>query len=226
MALLELSKLKLGYGENIVIKDATLTLEQGDFACVVGTNGAGKSTLIRGILGLIEPRSGRIKYGEGLDRTKIGYLPQDLRTDANFPATVEDRVQTCWLRHMKFRPVYGHAEREYVKRSLKTLSIADLAKKSYMKLSGGQRQKVLLARSLSATEKLLILDEPSNNLDYQSRKSFYATLKKLNSEQNLTIIMITHDLDADDLIGDKVIAINDGVVKITTTKEYLEGYRK
>ncbi|MBR3176954.1 metal ABC transporter ATP-binding protein [Candidatus Saccharibacteria bacterium] len=226
MALLELTKLKLGYGENIVIKDATLALEQGDFVCVVGTNGAGKSTLIRGILGLIEPRSGKIKYGEGLDKTKIGYLPQDLRTDANFPATVEEIVQTGCLGHMKFRPFYCHSEREHVKRSLKTLGIADLAKKSYMKLSGGQRQKVLLARSLSATEKLLILDEPSNNLDYQSRKSFYATLKKLNSEQNLTIIMITHDLDADDLIGDKVIAINDGVVKITTTKEYLEGYRK
>ena len=226
MSVLELKKLRLGYGENIVIEDATFTLEQGDFACVVGTNGAGKSTLVRGILGLLEPKAGTIKYGEGINRTKIGYLPQDLRTDANFPATVEEIVTTGCLGHMKFRPFYCHSEHRHVERSLKTLGIAELAKKSYMQLSGGQRQKVLLARSLSATEKLLILDEPSNNLDYKSRKSFYGTLKKLNREQNLTIIMITHDLDAEDLIGNKVLAINNGVVKMTTTKEYLEGYRK
>lgn len=226
MALLELSKLKLGYGDNLVIKDATFSLEQGDFACVVGANGAGKSTLIRGILGLIEPRAGKIEYGEGLDRTKIGYLPQDLRTDANFPATVEEIVMSGCLGHMKFRPFYCHSERKHMQRSLDTLGISKLAKKSYSSLSGGQRQKVLLARSLSATEQLLILDEPSNNLDYTSRKNFYAQLKKLNEKHNLSIIMITHDLDADDLIGDKVIAINDGVVKMTTTKEYLEGFQK
>ena len=109
--------------------------------------------------------------------------------------------------------------------SLKKLGIEALAKKSFVDLSGGQKQKVLLARSLSATKKLLILDEPSNNLDYKSRKDFYATLKKLNREHGLTIIMITHDLDADDLIGDKVVAIKDGVVNITTTKKYLENYR-
>lgn len=226
MALLELSKLKLGYGDNLVIKDATFSLEQGDFACVVGANGAGKSTLIRGILGLIEPRAGKIEYGEGLDRTKIGYLPQDLRTDANFPATVEEIVMSGCLGHMKFRPFYCHSEHKHMQRSLDTLGISKLAKKSYSSLSGGQRQKVLLARSLSATEQLLILDEPSNNLDYTSRKNFYAQLKKLNKKHNLSIIMITHDLDADDLIGDKVIAINDGVVKMTTTKEYLEGFQK
>lgn len=226
MVLLSLKKLKLGYGDNVVIKDASFELEQGDFACVVGTNGSGKSTLIRGILDLIKPQAGKIKYGEGLNRTKIGYLPQESRADSNFPATVEEVVLSGCLGHMRFRPFYCHHEREHVEQSLKTLGISKLKKKSFSSLSGGQKQKVLLARSLSATEQLLILDEPSNNLDYGSRKDFYRTLKKLNEEQKLTIIMITHDLDADDLIGNKVIAINDGVVKITTTKQYLGGYRK
>ncbi len=224
MALLTLKKLRLGYDDKTVIKDASFALEQGDFACVVGTNGSGKSTLIRGILGLIKPQAGTIIYDD-LDRTQIGYLPQETRVDANFPATVEEIVLTGCLGHMKMRPFYCHGERRHVYESLKKLGIESLAKKSFVDLSGGQKQKVLLARSLSATKKLLILDEPSNNLDYKSRKDFYATLGKLNREHGLTIIMITHDLDADDLIGNKVIAIKDSVVNITTTKEYLKEYR-
>lgn len=224
MALLELKKLRLGYDDKAIIKDASFALEQGDFACVVGANGSGKSTLIRGILGLIKPMSGEVIYDD-IDRTQIGYLPQETRIDANFPATVEEIVLTGCLGHMKMRPFYCHGEHKHVHESLKKLGIETLAKKSFVDLSGGQKQKVLLARSLSATKKLLILDEPSNNLDYKSRKDFYATLKKLNREHGLTIIMITHDLDADDLIGDKVIAIKDGVVNITTTKKYLENYR-
>ncbi len=224
MALLELKKLRLGYDDKAIIKDASFALEQGDFACVVGANGSGKSTLIRGILGLIKPMSGEVIYDD-IDRTQIGYLPQETRIDANFPATVEEIVLTGCLGHMKMRPFYCHGEHKHVHESLKKLGIETLAKKSFVDLSGGQKQKVLLARSLSATKKLLILDESSNNLDYKSRKDFYATLKKLNREHGLTIIMITHDLDADDLIGDKVIAIKDGVVNITTTKKYLENYR-
>lgn len=224
MPLLTLKKLRLGYDDKTIIKDASFTLEQGDFACVVGTNGCGKSTLIRGILGLIKPQSGTIKY-DNLDHTQIGYLPQETRVDANFPATVEEIVLTGCLGHMKMRPFYCHSEHKHVHESLKKLGIDALAKRSFVDLSGGQKQKVLLARSLSATKKLLILDEPSNNLDFKSRRDFYATLGKLNKEHGLTIMMITHDLDADDLIGNKVIAIKDGVVNITTTKEYLRSYR-
>ncbi|MBR3377863.1 ATP-binding cassette domain-containing protein [Candidatus Saccharibacteria bacterium] len=226
MVLLSLKNLKLSYDDNVVIKDASLTLEEGDFACVVGANGSGKSTLIRGILGLIKPQAGEVKYGGDLDHTKIGYLPQESRADSNFPATVEEVVLSGCLGHMQFRPFYHRDERDHAANSLKTLGISKLKKKSFSSLSGGQKQKVLLARSLSATERLLVLDEPSNNLDYDSRKDFYKTLKKLNKEYNLTIIMITHDLDADDLIGNKVIAIDEGVVKMTTTEKYLEGYQK
>lgn len=222
MAILCLNKITLSYEDNVVIKDASFSLEGGDFACVVGANGSGKSTLIKAILGLIKPAAGTIEYGDGLEQSKIGYLPQETRPDNNFPATVEEIVLTGCLGHMKMHPFYCRSERKHVKKSLRTLGIESLAKKSFMDLSGGQKQKVLLARSLSATEKLLILDEPSNNLDHDSRKKFYQTLIKLN-QSGLTIIMITHDLDADDLIGNKIISVNEGVVKITTTKEFLRG---
>jgi len=225
MTLLSLKKICLGYNEKTIIKDASFELEQGDFVCIVGTNGSGKSTLIRGILGLLKPLSGKMTYGDGLSRTQIGYLPQDTQVDLNFPATVEEIVLTGCLGHMKMRPFYCHNEKKHVEESLKKLGIESLAKKSFTDLSGGQKQKVLLARSLSATKKLLILDEPSNNLDYKSRKDFYKTLKNLNQKQGITIMMITHDLDADDLIGNKVIAIKDSVVNITTTQEYMENFR-
>lgn len=224
--IIKLEKLKLGFGESTVITDASLTLDAGDFACIVGANGAGKSTLVKAILGLIKPQSGNIYYLNGLAQTQIGYLPQETRVDNNFPATVEEIVLSGCLGHMGWKPFYCHKEKQHVKRSLKTLGIEDLAKKRFVDLSGGQKQKVLLARSLSATTKMLILDEPSNNLDHKSRKEFYKTLKALNREHKLTIMMITHDLDADDLIGNKIIRIKEGRVSISATKDYLRELKK
>ena len=225
MSLLSLKKVSLGYGDNTVISGADFAIESGDFICIVGANGSGKSTLVRGILGLIRPLKGEIIFGEGLKQQEIGYLPQETRVDANFPATVEEIVLSGCLGHMKLRPFYCHSEKSHVSHSLAALGIENLKKKSFASLSGGQKQKVLLARSLSATKKLLILDEPSNNLDYKSRKAFYSSLKKLNAEQGLTIIMITHDLDADDLIGNKVLAIKEGKVALENTEKYLEAYK-
>jgi zinc transport system ATP-binding protein len=178
--------------------------------------------LVKAILGLIKPLSGEIEYRNGLAHTQIGYLPQETRPDNNFPATVEEIVLSGCLGHMGWKPFYCHKEKQHVKRSLKTLGINDLAGRSFMDLSGGQKQKVLLARSLSATTKMLILDEPSNNLDHKSRRDFYRTLKTLNRERGLTILMITHDLDADDLIGNKIIAIKEGSARMVATKDYLE----
>lgn len=225
MALLTLKKLCLKYGEQIIVSDASFSLEDGDFACVVGTNGSGKSTLVKAILGLIKPASGEVVYGDGLAQTQIGYLPQETRVDGNFPATAEEIVLSGCLGHMGIKPFYCHHEKKHALECLSALGIGKLAKKSFSDLSGGQKQKVLLARSLAATKKLLILDEPSNNLDYKSRKDFYSTLKKLNENRKLTIIMITHDLDADDLIGDKVIAIKEGKVSVADTAKYLGAYK-
>lgn len=223
--ILRLEKLRLGFGDNTVISGANIELTKGDFICIVGANGSGKSTLVKAILGLIKPISGKIEYLNGLERTQIGYLPQETRSDANFPATVEEIVLSGCLGHMGWKPFYCHKEKQHVQRSLKTLGIESLAKKRFVDLSGGQKQKVLLARSLSATTEMLILDEPSNNLDYKSRKDFYKTLKMLNRDHGLTILMITHDLDADDLIGNKVLAIKESKVTLAETRDYLKGQK-
>ena len=219
--ILRLEKLTLGFGENIVIRKADLKVEQGDLSCVVGANGSGKSTLVKGALGLIKPVSGKVVLRPDV---KVGYLPQETNFELNFPATVREIVLSGALGKMGRRIFYNDADREMMRAQLKLLKIAGLEKKVFSELSGGQKQKVLLARALMATSELLVLDEPSNNLDYESRREFYEILLKLN-RQGLTIMMITHDLDAEDLIGNKVVAIQNGLVKTYDTHEYLEQFK-
>ena len=188
---------------------------------MVGANGSGKSTLIKGALGLIKPVSGKVVLRPDV---RVGYLPQETNFELNFPAMVREIVLSGALGKMGRRIFYNDADREMMREQLKLLKIAGLEKKVFSELSGGQKQKVLLARALMATSELLVLDEPSNNLDYESRREFYEILLKLN-RQGLTIMMITHDLDAEDLIGNKVVAIQNGLVKTYDTHEYLEQFR-
>ena len=209
-------KLTLCYGAVKVIDSANFEVERGDFVCIVGANGSGKSTLVKAILGLLRPSEGKVLLGDGIRRESIGFLPQETKTDLNFPATVYEIVLSGTLGRLGARMLYRKEDKERAMEALKRLGIASL--------SGGQKQKVLLARALAATSEILILDEPSNNLDHKSRKEFYKTLKELNAA-GLTIIMITHDLDADDLIGNKIVSIREGKVECLPTKEYLRRFR-
>jgi zinc transport system ATP-binding protein len=190
----------------------------------VGANGAGKSTLIKAILGLIPFKTGQILFGENISRREIGFLPQEAKIDLNFPATVFEIVMSGNLGRMGKRIFYRKDDKERAVEILKKLGILKLKNVSFFELSGGQKQKVLLARALIATSKILILDEPSNNLDFKSRKDFYKILKDLN-KAGLTIVMITHDIDADDLIGNKVINIKEGDVILETTAKFLRRYK-
>lgn len=214
----------LNYGSNRVIDSANFAIDVQDFVCVVGANGSGKSTLIKAILGLIKPNSGKIMFGDDIRRESIGFLPQDTKTDLNFPATVMEIVLSGTLGQLGVKAFYRKDDKAKAKRALKQLGILKLKNASFANLSGGQKQKVLLARALAATSKVLILDEPSNNLDHKSRKEFYDELKKLN-KSGLTIIMITHDLDAEDLIGNKIISIKEAKVECCSTSDYLRSYK-
>ena len=216
--------LSLSYGPNKIISSASFAIDEQDFACIVGANGSGKSTLVKAILGLIKPSSGKISFGSGIEQKTIGFLPQDVKADLNFPATVFEIVLSGTLGRLGMKAFYRKEDKARAEEALKRLGISKLRNASFVDLSGGQKQKVLLARALAATSKLLILDEPSNNLDYKSRKEFYGALKKLN-ESGLTIIMITHDLDAEDLIGNKVISIKETKVECAPTAGFLRSYK-
>ena len=218
--LLEIKNLSLGYDDNIVLKNLNFIIEENDFVCVVGPNGSGKSTLIKGILGIIKPLKGKVKFSN-VKRTFIGYMPQETRVDSNFPASVYEIVLSGTLNRLGMRPFYSRKEKDLVIEKLKLLNILNLKDKNFSDLSGGQRQKVLLARSLCATSKLLILDEPSNNLDSKSKKDLYKTIQDLNKNHHITIIMITHDLDHDNLLGNKIIHLGSDEVFYGTTEEFV-----
>ncbi|MBR2830995.1 ABC transporter ATP-binding protein [Candidatus Saccharibacteria bacterium] len=216
--------LSISYGSNIVIESANFAVDEQDFVCVVGANGSGKSTLIKALLGLIKPNSGKIVFGDDIKRELIGFLPQDTKTDLNFPATVGEIVLSGTLGQLGMKAFYRKKDKDKAEEAMKKLGILELKNHNFSNLSGGQKQKVLLARALTATSKILILDEPSNNLDQKSRKEFYDTLKKLDAS-GLTIIMITHDLDARDLIGNKIISIKESKVECCSTSDYLRSYK-
>ena len=238
---LELRNLAVGYSGKVLLKKVNLEVFQGDFIAIVGANGSGKSTLVKTILGLVPAVSGEVKFSEMAKReakceagrrVAVGYLPQEMRVDGNFPATVMEIVLSGTLRGL--RPFYGREERKVAEKALELLGILKLSRKSFADLSGGQKQKVLLARALVASGEfnevdkigggLLILDEPSNNLDYASREEFYRILKRLNKERGLTILMITHDLDFRDLVGNKIWAVEGEKVAEYETVEYIEKF--
>ena len=220
MNLIELKNVTLGYENHIVLKNINMKIDDCDFICIVGPNGSGKSTLIKGILGLIKPIKGRIIYNN-LKQNFVGYMPQETKVDSNFPASVFEIVLSGTLNRKGLHLNYSKDNKDEALKCLKTLGIANLKDKSFCDLSGGQRQKVLLARSLCATKKLLILDEPSNNLDKKSKEELYKMIIDLNKKNNITIIMITHDLDHDNLLGNKILSLRDEDIFYGSTEEFI-----
>ena len=220
MDLIKLENLSLGYDNNVVLENINITIKENDFICIVGPNGSGKSTLIKGILGLIKPMKGRVIYSN-LKQNFIGYMPQETKVDSNFPASVFEIVLSGTLNRLKFPFLYTRKEKDFVLENLKILGISDLKDNKFSDLSGGQRQKVLLARSLCATSKLLILDEPSNNLDSKSKNDLYKIMVDLNQKHNITILMITHDLDHDNLIGNKILSLREEKIFFGTKEEFI-----
>lgn len=220
---ISVKNLKLSFSNNLVIDDASFDIEAGDFVCIVGANGSGKSTIVKTILKLIKPQSGQVQLK--ISPKDIGYLPQESQSHEIFPAIVSEVILSGTLGNLGLRICYQETEKQKMLAILKKLGILKLKDKSFAELSGGQKQKVLLARALVSDPKILILDEPSNHLDLKSKKDFYNLLKTLNTEVRMTILIITHDLDAEDLIGNKIIAIEDTQVKIYPTSTYLRRFK-
>ena len=220
MDLIKFKNVTIGYNKSKILSNINFTIKEKDFICIVGPNGSGKSSLIKTLLGLIPTIEGEVIYAN-IKQNFIGYMPQDNKVDPNFPASVYEIVLSGCLNRLSLRPFYNKKEKQMAIDNLKLLKIEHLIDKKFCDLSGGQRQKVLLARSLCATNKLLILDEPSNNLDHTSKEELYEIIKQLNTKQNIAIIMITHDLDREELIGNKIISLKDNEFYFGNAKEYL-----
>lgn len=219
MSLIKLANVSLGYNKPI-LKGINMEIESGDFICIVGPNGSGKSTLIKSILGLIKPLKGKITF-ENIAPNFIGYMPQETKVDSNFPASVSEIVLSGALNKKGLISFYDKSDTLSMENSLALLGITSLKDKCFNQLSGGQRQKVLLARSLVSTNKMLILDEPSNNLDSKSKKELYEILKDLNENHKITILMVTHDLDHGNLLGNKILSLRDDDIFFGSTSEFI-----
>ena len=197
MTLITCKDLAFAYDGQLAVNGVDCVVEDGEYLCIVGGNGCGKTTLIKGILGLIKPAKGSLTIDECLKGPDIGYLPQQITIQRNFPAIVREVVLSGRLSRLKTSPFYRLKDKQAAQRSLELLGIADLSKTSFGVLSGGQQQRVLLARTLCSAPdglRLLILDEPMNGLDPHVRQELYATIADLNRTQKITIIMVTHDV--------------------------------
>ena len=207
---LDISNLNVFYGEDCALRDVNLQVEEREFLAIIGPNGGGKTTLLKSILGLVQPDSGEIRIfgrsGESARRS-IGYVPQFSRFDRKFPISVEEVVligrlsgRSAWFSR------FSRQDRQLVDSLLERLEIADLKHRQIGQLSGGQLQRVLIARALAVEPKILDLDEPTASVDSASKTRIYDLLKELNQE--MTILIVTHDLSAVSSNIDKIACLN------------------
>jgi len=193
---IHVDNLSVYYGSNHALSNIHLDVKEGEYLGIIGPNGGGKSTLLKAILGLTPKSSGDISiFGESLEKSRglIGYVPQFSGLDKMFPITVREVVLTgCIKKGISPFHKYSKEDKNNADRLLEQVGIYDLKDRQISALSGGEFQRMLIARGLAVNPKLLLLDEPTASVDAKSREQIYSLLAKLN--QNMTIILVTHDL--------------------------------
>ena len=219
--LLDCRDVTLGYEGKSVWEHLSFQVCSGDYVCIVGENGSGKSTLIKSLLGLLRPMSGEIVRAPSLRAGAIGYLPQQTKAQKDFPATVTEVVQSGFLSGKGLRFFYTPKEKSQALMHMGKLGVLELKDRCYRELSGGQQQRVLLARALCATRKMLLLDEPVSGLDPKVTAEMYTLIEKLNREDGITVIMISHDVAAAVRYASHILHIGDTVF-FGTRADYLQ----
>ena len=222
MNLITCTNLTLSYEANPVVQDLSFSVEEGSLLYIIGRNGSGKSTLAKAMLGLHPIEHGSIVFDKSITKRNIGYMPQKTPAQQNFPASVWEVVLSGFCDKMRLLPIYTAKEKAVAEDNLRLLSVSDLKKRSYRELSGGQQQRVLLARALCAADRILILDEPTAALDPQATIEFHNAILHLNREVGVTILMISHDLDAARKYASHILLLDHNGSFFGTTEEYLK----
>ena len=220
MALITLKDVTIAFEGVPAVEHVSYTVNRGDYMVIIGENGSGKSTLMRAMLGLVHPCAGTVRYGDGLRRNQIGYLPQQTAVQRDFPASVEEVVLSGCINQLGARFFYGKNLQRKAHEKMALLDIEKLSDKSYRTLSGGQQQRVLLARALCATDALLLLDEPVTGLDPGSTQELYGLIRNLNREHGVSIVMVSHDLHGSMADANKVLAVDRGIGFCGSVAEY------
>lgn len=218
MKQIEIKNLKFGYNENQILKNVNLNLDEGDFAVISGKNGSGKSTLIKLILGELKKDKGIIKLF-GIDMEdfknfdKIGYVPQvNEAIKVAFPVSAREYVGLNLYKEFSIFNTITKKSKSKIENTFSTLKIKDLIDRPFNKLSGGQAQRVMIARALVNNPDILILDEPTVGIDQKSKENFLDLLVHLNTHHNISILMITHEMEILGDYVDKVFKLKDGAI--------------
>lgn len=226
---ISLEKVSFSYTRDPIIKNVSLNVHKGDYLGIVGPNGGGKSTLIKLMLGLIKPSSGTVKlYDTELAQftqwSKIGYVPQNkIHIDIAFPATVREVVAMGRISKKKLFSRLNVNDNEIIERSLRQVDMYAYKDKLIGDLSGGQQQRVIIARALAGEPEIIFLDEPTVGVDTKTQKQFYELLRTLNKTLDLTLILISHELDVVAHEATELAYINRTLEYYGEPEEFLKG---
>ncbi len=212
----EFSNVTFAYGEVPVLENVSFTIKQGEVCCIVGPNGGGKTTILKLLLGLLRPNSGHIQvFGESPPRKSlwIGYVPQHLHYDPSFPITVLDVVLMGRLKPGLIG-WYSRSDKDAARSILQQVGMEGKEEVTFASLSGGQRQRALIARALVSDPKLLLLDEPTSNVDLASEGRLQEILVALKSR--MTCVLVTHDLAFVSSLSTSILCVNRRVLSHTS----------
>lgn len=207
---ISVENLSVSYGNIGALSDVDFKVDKGEFLGIIGPNGGGKTTLISAILGLINPTKGNITFECHNENNKsfIGYVPQTVSVDRLFPISVKETVLTAFV-NKKLNPFkkFTSKQKQQALDSLKAVGLAQKADNLISELSGGEFQRMLIARALVNDPDILLLDEPTSNIDRASTEEIYELLRELN-RKGKTIIMVTHDLQKISSLFSRVLFVN------------------
>lgn len=220
----KINNISVKFGNDVILKNVSIHIHCGELTVIIGRNGAGKSTLLKAILGEVEHK-GNIIFTDEKDnltkKIKIGYVPQKLNIEKHMPTTVFDMFASC----ISYIPVFMKKDKKIykeIKEHLKIFGVDRLIDKSIGDLSGGELQRVLIAMATKPIPNLLILDEPVSGIDKNGIRDFYQILNKLKAEYDMSIILVSHDLELANQYADRVILLDKEVIKEGTPQEVFE----
>lgn len=210
---IQLENISYSYGGPAVLKDVSLDIQDGEFLGIVGPNAGGKSTLLKIILGLLKPARGKVRiHGKKPEQAHeyLGYVPQYTRFARDFPITVEQAVLMGRLGRTRWWGRYTQEDKRLAHKALVETECSDLAKRKLDTLSGGQLQRVLLSRALATNPDILILDEPTSNIDQRVETDIFDLLRVLN--ERMTILVVSHDIGFISAYVNRVACLNRSMV--------------
>ena len=220
----KINNISVKFGNDVILKNVSIHIHCGELTVIIGRNGAGKSTLLKAILGEVEHK-GNIIFTDEKDnltkKIKIGYVPQKLNIEKHMPTTVFDMFASC----ISYIPVFMKKDKKIykeIKEHLKIFGVDRLIDKSIGDLSGGELQRVLIAMATKPIPNLLILDEPVSGIDKNGIRDFYQILNRLKAEYDMSIILVSHDLELANQYADRVILLDKVVIKEGTPQEVFE----